>query len=341
MPWRQAREQSRSNNQNGVTFGKLRSLVITSNHSGLDSYLQELPATLEPRALETKLGALWPQAKVHGLNKWSEAYTTPAPKQGGGSQAEDLCAQPSALHQTESQTQLEPARGKRRSRRKRLPAYSRDLVQLSLDVAQAKHTSQNEQASQRIIAQETARYCLPAMPTLTQPLSCYNASLISSRCPPHLTIRCVHDNSFAIDTLRYDRPPGVHLCAAIGKCSLDHCHARSAHDCCKPRRTHACIYPNQPDRASADGTMPKPSEDQRPQDGALPKPPRSRFRADGRCRRTSGELKKRAPYVQYWKDIQAKQREREEEQASSQRDRPQHFRIHTDESQEAEHHQQT
>eukprot|EP00439_Symbiodinium_sp_Y106_P004442 s5314_g1.t1 len=163
MPWRQAREQSRSNNQNGVTFGKLRSLVITSNHSGLDSYLQELPATLEPRALETKLGALWPQAKVHGLNKWSEAYTTPAPKQGGGSQAEDLCAQPSALHQTESQTQLEPARGKRRSRRKRLPAYSRDLVQLSLDVAQAKHTSQNEQASQRIIAQETARKSRPPL----------------------------------------------------------------------------------------------------------------------------------------------------------------------------------
>ena len=51
----------------------------------------------------------------------------------------------------------------------------------------------------------------------------------------------------------------------------------------------------------------------KPQDGALPKPPRSRFRADGRRRRTSGELKKRAPYVQYWKDIQAKQRERERE----------------------------
>ena len=51
---------------------------------------------------------------------------------------------------------LKPACGKRRSRRKRLPAYSRDLVQLSLDVAQAKHTSQNEQANQRLIAQETA-----------------------------------------------------------------------------------------------------------------------------------------------------------------------------------------
>ena len=80
----------------------------------------------------------------------------------------------------------------------------------------------------------------------------------------------------------------------------------------------------------------KQSEDQRPQDGALPKPPRSRFRADGRRRRTSGELKKRAPSVQYWKDIQAKQRGREEERASSHRDRPRHFRIHTDESQEAE-----
>ena len=51
--------------------------------------------------------------------------------------------------------------------------------------------------------------------------------------------------------------------------------------------------------------------------------------------------------MQYWKDIQAKQRERErerereEEQASSHRDRPQHFRIHTDESQETEHHEET
>ena len=128
----------------------------TSSHSGLDSYLQELPATSEPRSLEPKMGALWPQAKVHGLNKCPEAYTTHAPKQGDRPKAEDRCAPPSALHQMESQTQLEPARGKRRSRRKRLPAYSRDLVQLSLDVAQAKHTSQNEQANQRIIAQETA-----------------------------------------------------------------------------------------------------------------------------------------------------------------------------------------
>ena len=45
--------------------------------------------------------------------------------------------------------------------------------------------------------------------------------------------------------------------------------------------------------------------------------------------------------MQYWKDIQAKHREREEEQASSHRDRPQHFRIHTDESQETEHHEET
>ena len=127
-----------------------------SSHGGLDSYLQELPATSEPRSPEPKLGALWPQAKVHGLNKCPEAYTMPTPKRGDCSQAVDMCTLPSTLHQTESQTQLEPARGKRRSRRKRLPAYSRDLVQLSLEVAQAKHTSQNEQANQRIIAQETA-----------------------------------------------------------------------------------------------------------------------------------------------------------------------------------------
>ena len=80
----------------------------------------------------------------------------PAPKRGDCSQAVDMCALPSTQHQTESQTQLEPVRGQRRSRRKRLPAYSRDLVQLSLAVAQAKHTSQNEQANKRIIAQDTA-----------------------------------------------------------------------------------------------------------------------------------------------------------------------------------------
>ena len=201
----------------------------TSSHSGLDSYLQELPATLEPRALEPKLGAPWPQAKVHGLNKCPEAYTAPAPQQGDRSQAEDLCAPRSALHQTESQTQLEPARGKRQSRRKRLPAYSRDLVQLSLDVAQS-HPKTNTPANapshkrqqwiykpwteSRCRSLKPARYRLPAMPTLTQPLSCCNTSLISNRCPPRLTIRCVHDNSFAIDTIRYDRPPGAHLCAA-------------------------------------------------------------------------------------------------------------------------------
>ena len=104
-----------------------------------------------------------------------------------------------------------------------------------------------------------ARYSLPAMSMLAQHLSCYNASLISNRCPPRLTIRCDHDNSFAIDTLRCDRPPGVHLCAAIGKCSLDHCHARFAHDHCKPSCTHAGIYPNQPDRASGSSTAAIPA----------------------------------------------------------------------------------
>eukprot|EP00439_Symbiodinium_sp_Y106_P078877 s295_g17.t1 len=103
-----------------------------------------------------RMRALGKRGAVHGLNKCPEAYTMPTPKRGDCSQAVDMCTLPSTLHQTESQTQLEPARGKRRSRRKRLPAYSRDLVQLSLEVAQAKHTSQNEQANQRIIAQETA-----------------------------------------------------------------------------------------------------------------------------------------------------------------------------------------
>ena len=46
--------------------------------------------------------------------------------------------------------------------------------------------------------------------------------------------------------------------------------------------------------------------------------------------------------MQYWKDIQAKQREREDERASSShRDRPQHFRIRTDDSQEAQHQEET
>ena len=52
--------------------------------------------------------------------------------------------------------------------------------------------------------------------------------------------------------------------------------------------------------------------------------------------RTSGEIAKRAPHAQYWKDIQARQRQREHERASSSNQRqahkPQHFRIHTDES---------
>eukprot|EP00439_Symbiodinium_sp_Y106_P053665 s5701_g7.t1 len=181
----------------------------TSSHSGLDSYLQELPATLEPRALEPKLGAPWPQAKVHGLNKCPEAYTAPAPQQGDRSQAEDLCAPRSALHQTESQTQLEPARGKRQSRRKRLPAYSRDLVQLSLDVAQS-HPKTNTPANAPSHKRQQWIY---------KPWT-------ESRCRSLKPARCVHDNSFAIDTIRYDRPPGAHLCAAIGKYSLDHCPSR-------------------------------------------------------------------------------------------------------------------
>ena len=50
----------------------------------------------------------------------------------------------------------------------------------------------------------------------------------------------------------------------------------------------------------AEGTMPKPSEESEPREGEpkarASKQPRSRFRADGRRRRTPGELKKRAPY---------------------------------------------
>ena len=158
------------------------------------------------------------------------------------------------------------------------------------------------------------RYSLFTLPTLAQPLSYYNAGPCTpSSCFPHSTFRCTHDKSFVVDAPRHDRPPGVQLCVTTGKCSLDLCHARSECCQCKHSCAYACTCSLQSDRASADGTMPKQSEEQRPQDGALPKPPRSRFRADGRRRRTSGELKKRAPYVQYWKDIQAKQRERERE----------------------------
>ena len=44
---------------------------------------------------------------------------------------------------------------------------------------------------------------------------------------------------------------------------------------------------------------------------------RPRFRADGTRRRTPGELAKRTPFARYWKDVQARQRRRTEEPASS------------------------
>ena len=71
--------------------------------------------------------------------------------------------------------------------------------------------------------------------------------------------------------------------------------------------------------------MPKQSEDQRPQDGALPKPPRSRFRADGRRRRTSGELKKRAPTCSTGrtsKPSRERERERESERERERKSKP-------------------
>ena len=78
--------------------------------------------------------------------------------------------------------------------------------------------------------------------------------------------------------------------------------------------------------------MPKPSEEPPPRGrDRKDREPRSRFRADGGRRRTPGEIAKRAPYVQYWKDVQAKQRQRAHEAASSSRE-PKHYRIHTEET---------
>ena len=63
-------------------------------------------------------------------------------------------------------------------------------------------------------------------------------------------------------------------------------------------------------------TMPKPSEEPLPREGEpqarAQQQPRSRFRADGRRRRISGELKK-PPYVQHWKDAQARRRQSDRE----------------------------
>ena len=88
----------------------------------------------------------------------------------------------------------------------------------------------------------------------------------------------------------------------------------------------------------AAANMPEQQEGHSPAEGDPPKQQRSRFRSDGRSRRTSGEIAKRAPHAQHWKDIQARQRQREHERASSshqkQAHEPQHFRIHTDEDQE-------
>ena len=44
---------------------------------------------------------------------------------------------------------------------------------------------------------------------------------------------------------------------------------------------------------------------------------RSRYRADGTRRRTPGKIKKRAPYVQFWKDIQARQQQQGAEQSKN------------------------
>ena len=68
------------------------------------------------------------------------------------------------------------------------------------------------------------------------------------------------------------------------------------------------------------------------------KQPRSRYRADGRRRRTAGELRTRAPYVQFWKDVQARQRQQAESAAGdlpSRRHHAQHYRIHTDDGRPA------
>ena len=60
---------------------------------------------------------------------------------------------------------------------------------------------------------------------------------------------------------------------------------------------------------------PKPTEESWPRDWEPwtqpAKKTRSRYRADGSRRRTVGEIQKRAPYVQYWKDKQKQQAERE------------------------------
>ena len=48
----------------------------------------------------------------------------------------------------------------------------------------------------------------------------------------------------------------------------------------------------------------RPREGQ-PQEGE--KQPRSRYRSDGTRRSTKGEIAKRTPYVQFWKDVQARQ----------------------------------
>ena len=85
-------------------------------------------------------------------------------------------------------------------------------------------------------------------------------------------------------------------------------------------------------------SMPVQQEGHRPAEGDPPKQHGSRFRPDGRRRRMSGEIAKRAPHAQHWKDIQPRQRQHEHERASSSHQRqahePQHFRIHTDEDQE-------
>ena len=149
------------------------------------------------------------------------------------------------------------------------------------------------------------------------PIKHHTHQLVNLICAP----RCVSAASAANDATRAAQTGGdtavscLHRCthASLAICATCHAYADS----------HSCQRNAEPsvDRVycMAD-MMPKPSEESWPREGEPWKPPkkiRSRYRADGSRRRTVGEIQKRSPYVQYWKDKQKQQAGRESASSSS------------------------
>ena len=120
---------------------------------------------------------------------------------------------------------------------------------------------------------------------------------------------------------RQPPPRGAYLCVTAcldcSVCRYTHVFVHVGNMYCKSRQSLRKLSSH---LVHAAGAMPEPNAEQPPppQEGERrERRHRPRFRADGTRRRTPGELAKRAPFARYWKDVQARQRRRTEEPASS------------------------